>query len=332
MSNKPKIIFDVLTIFPEMFPSYFGGSILGKAQEAGYIKINVHNLRDFAQGLPAPRPGTYFVYAILCDNEDIYIGQTGNLELRWRRHIEGTAAQHTKKHKPKQLIHYEIYDSREKAVEREKWLKTGFGRKWLKKEWKAGRTRQAGKHKITDDMAYGGISGMVMKVEPIYYAVEALKKKVRTRKRRIILLSAKGELLKQKKVRELGELKHIILIAGHYKGVDERVAKYIADEELSVGEYVITGGEVPAMLVVDAVSRMVSGVIGKDESKKGESFSSGVKYEHGVYTRPAEFSPKKGKIWKVPDVLLSGHHKEIASWRDANRETTSIKKRGRHGG
>lgn len=226
---KPKIIFDVLTIFPEMFSSYFDSSILGKAQDAGKIKINVHNLRDWARD----------------------------------------------------------------------------------------------KHKMTDDIAYGGISGMVMKVEPIYYAVEELKKKVRTRKRKIILLSAKGEVLKQKKVRELGDLKHIILIAGHYKGVDERVAKYIADEELSVGEYVITGGEVPAMIVVDAVSRMVGGVIGKDKSKEGESFSQDVKYEHGVYTRPATFSPKRNTEWVVPEVLTSGHHKKIVAWRKAHRRASS---------
>ena len=229
MSKKPKIIFDVLTIFPEMFPAYFQSSILGKAQDGGLIKINVHNLRDWAKD----------------------------------------------------------------------------------------------KHKMTDDAAYGGISGMVMKVEPIYRAVKDLKKKVRTKKRKIILLSAKGKILKQKKVRELGELKHIILIAGHYKGVDERVALHIADEELSIGEYVITGGEVPAMVVVDAVSRMMPGVIGKDESKKGESFSEGVKHEHGVYTRPAEFSPKKGVSWKVPEILVSGHHKKIAAWREAHRRASS---------
>lgn len=226
MKKKPKIVFDVLTIFPEMFEGYFGGSILGKAQKAGHIKINVHNLRDWAKD----------------------------------------------------------------------------------------------KHKMTDDMAYGGISGMVMKVEPIYWAVEALKRKIRTKKRKIILLSAKGKVLNQEKVRELGKLKHIILVAGHYKGVDERVAKHIADEEISVGEYVVTGGEVPAMLVVDAISRMVPGVIGKDESKKGESFSPGVKHEHGVYTRPAEFSPKKGITWKVPEILLSGHHAKIEKWRNKKRK------------
>ncbi|OGZ62993.1 MAG: tRNA (guanosine(37)-N1)-methyltransferase TrmD [Candidatus Spechtbacteria bacterium RIFCSPLOWO2_02_FULL_38_8] len=226
MAKRPKIVFDILTIFPEMFECYFNASILGKAQEAGHIKINVHNLRDWAEG----------------------------------------------------------------------------------------------KHKVTDDMAYGGISGMVMKVEPIYYAVNSIKSKIKNQKSKVILLSAKGKTLNQKKVRQLGKLDRIILIAGHYKGVDERVAKYIADEELSVGEYVVTGGEVPTMLVVDAVSRMVSGVIGKDESKKGESFSHGVKYEHGVYTRPAEFYPKKGKAWKVPDILLSGHHAEIEKWRTKSRK------------
>lgn len=168
------------------------------------------------------------------------------------------------------------------------------------------------KHKTTDDLAYGGISGMVMKIEPIYKAVTSIKGKKKTR---IILLSAKGKVLTQPHVRTLAKYDKLILIAGHYKGVDERVAEHIADEELSIGDYVITGGEVPAMLVVDAVSRMIPGVIGDPESKKGESFSKGVRYEHGVYTRPEVFSPKKGVEWRVPEVLLSGHHKKIAEWR-----------------
>ncbi|MBI1888486.1 MAG: tRNA (guanosine(37)-N1)-methyltransferase TrmD [Candidatus Spechtbacteria bacterium] len=188
------------------------------------------------------------------------------------------------------------------------------------------------KHKITDDLAYGGISGMVMKVEPIYRAVQKLKIKggltALRKKSRVILLSAKGKVLTQEKVRRFAKYDQIILIAGHYKGVDERVAKHIADEELSVGEYVITGGEVPAMIVVDAVSRMIKGVIGDEASKEGESFSilgrSGrprerVKHEHGVYTRPAVFSPKKGVRWEVPEVLLSGHHAKIEEWREAQR-------------
>lgn len=178
------------------------------------------------------------------------------------------------------------------------------------------------KHKVTDDTAYGGISGMVMKVEPIYRGIEAVKRKTRSPKKRVILLSAKGKVLTQQKVRSLAKYDQIILIAGHYKGVDERVAKYIADEELSTGEYVITGGELPAMIVVDAVSRMFKGVVGKETSKEGESFSKGVKYEHGVYTRPAVFSPRKGVKWSVPEILLSGHHKKIAAWREAHRRAS----------
>lgn len=195
------------------------------------------------------------------------------------------------------------------------------------------------KHKVTDDTAYGGISGMVMKVGPIYRAVQAIKKNslcfpllpltspsCKKSRTRVILMSAKGKVLTQSHVRTLAKYDQIILIAGHYKGVDERVAEYVADEELSVGEYVITGGEVPAMIVVDAVSRMVSGVIGDPVSKEGESFSKGVKYEHGVYTRPEVFSPKKGVEWRVPEVLVSGHHKKIEEWRKEQRKPDAHKK------
>ena len=133
-------------------------------------------------------------------------------------------------------------------------------------------------------------------------------------------MSAKGKVLTQQRVRSLVKHDQIILIAGHYKGVDERVAKYVADEEMSIGEFVITGGELPAMMVVDAASRMVKGVIGKEMSKEGESFSKGVQYEHPVYTRPEIFSPKKGVNWKVPPVLVSGDHKKIEEWRKANRK------------
>jgi tRNA (guanine37-N1)-methyltransferase len=183
------------------------------------------------------------------------------------------------------------------------------------------------KHHITDDNAYGGVSGMVMKVEPIYNAVKAIKKKIRAKKTRVILLSAKGKVLTQEKVRSLSKFDHIVLIAGHYKGIDERVADHIADEELSVGEYVITGGEVPAMIVVDALSRMIPGVIGKEASKEGESFSPGVTHEHPVYTRPEVFKPfaesrgrKAAIAWKVPEVLLSGDHKKIEEWRQKHRK------------
>lgn len=133
-------------------------------------------------------------------------------------------------------------------------------------------------------------------------------------------MSAKGKVLTQQKVRSLARYDQVILITGHYKGVDERVAKYVADEEMSIGEYVITGGEVPAMIVVDAVARMFKGVIGKEVSKEGESFSKGVQYEHPVYTRPEIFAPCKGVNWKVPEVLVSGDHKKIDEWRKKNRK------------
>ena len=176
------------------------------------------------------------------------------------------------------------------------------------------------KHKITDDAAYGGVSGMVMKVEPIYHAVRAVKRKTRRGRRRVILLSARGPLFTQAKARTLARYDQLILIAGHYKGVDERVAKYVVDEELSVGKYVLTGGELPAMIVVDAVSRIVEGVIGDEKSKEGESFSPGVEREHPLYTRPGIFSPRKGVNWRVPNVLLSGNHKKIEEWRTKHRK------------
>jgi len=218
--------FDIITIFPEMFPGYFETSMMKKAQDDGLIDITVHNLRDWSTD----------------------------------------------------------------------------------------------KHKTVDDVAYGGVSGMVMKVEPIYRAIKDLKEKHSNENIRVILLSAGGEVLKQNKVRSLSEYDRLILITGHYKGVDGRVAENIVDEELSVGEYVVTGGEVPAMIVVDTVSRMVPGVIGNDESKKGESYSPGVKREHEVYTRPEIFSPDGKEKWTVPEILVSGNHKKIKEWREQERE------------
>jgi len=175
------------------------------------------------------------------------------------------------------------------------------------------------KHKVTDDIAYGGISGMVMKVEPIYHAVSKIKDQNPKEKVRVILTSPRGSVFNQKTARRLAEYDRLIFIAGHYKGVDQRVADYIADEEISLGEFVITGGELPVMVMVDAISRMVPGVIGNKKSKEGESFSENVVFEHPVYTRPASFEPEPGKVWQVPEVLVSGNHKEIEKWRQANR-------------
>jgi len=214
--------FDILTIFPEIFDSYFHTSILKKAQEKKLIKIYTHNLR-----------------------------------------------------------------------------------KWT-----------LDRHQTTDDSPYGGGMGMIFKLEPIFKAVKDLKKK-KIKKCRVILFSPKGDKLTQKKVKRLSKYDQLILICPRYEGVDERVAKHIADEEISIGEYILTGGELPAMILVDAASRFVPGVI-KKESLSEESFNIEGKGEYPQYTRPEIFYPnKKNKkiIWKVPKVLLSGNHKKIKEWK-----------------
>ncbi len=213
--------FDIITIFPDIFASYFQESIIKRAQEKKLIKINIHNLRDWTSD----------------------------------------------------------------------------------------------KHKTVDDKPFGGGAGMVLKIEPIYRAVKKLKKK----NSRVILLSAKGKKFDQKMARKFSKLEQIILICGRYEGVDERAAKYVADEEISIGDYVLTGGELPAMLITDAVARLVPGVINK-KSLDEESFQTVDSLEYPQYTRPEIFSAK-GKSWKVPKVLLSGNHKEIADWQAKQKKT-----------
>ena len=222
--------FDIVTIFPEIFDSYFNESILKRAQSKKLIKIKVHNLRDYAKD----------------------------------------------------------------------------------------------KHKTVDDTPYGGGAGMVLKIEPIYRAISSiisnnqfpisnkiLKSKLqKPKKTRIILFSAKGKSFTQKDVKRLTKYDNLILICGRYEGVDERVIKNIADEEISIGDYVLTGGEIPAMAIVDSVSRLIPGVLGNEESSKYESHSSEGYLEHSQYTKPEDFQG-----WKVPKVLLSGNHKEIEKWR-----------------
>lgn len=209
------MIIDILTLFPKMFEGSFAHSIIKKAQDKGIVKINIHNLRDWASD----------------------------------------------------------------------------------------------KHKTTDDRPFGGGPGMILKVEPIDKALEDIKSKTKTKKRRIILLSPQGEILNQKKTRELSEMDHLILIAGHYEGVDQRVIDYLIDEELSIGKYILTGGEIPAMVVVDSVVRLLPGVLEK-EVTENESFSKGDVLDYPQYTQP-----RKYKGMKVPQVLLSGNHKEIEKWR-----------------
>lgn len=223
--------FDIVTIFPEMFDSYFNESILARAQKNKLIEINVHNLRDYAQD----------------------------------------------------------------------------------------------RHKTVDDTPYGGGAGMVFKVEPIYKVLVKIigksklkyfKKRIKNNsKTNIILLSAKGKKFNQVMAKKFSKLDRIVLICGRYEGVDERVAKYLADEEISVGDYILTGGEIPAMTIVDSVSRLIDGVVGNKESIREESFSRKDYLEYPHYTKPKLFSPDKKTNWKVPEVLLSGNHHKIDDWK-----------------
>lgn len=219
--------FDILTIFPGMFDSYFGESIVKRAQESGRVSIVVHDIRSFT----------------------------------------------------------------------------------------------ADKHHKTDDTPYGGGAGMVMKVEPIWNALQAIgmgsgESKMENTSTfhiphsRIILLSAKGKKFRQEDARRLSRYERIVLICGRYEGVDERVAEHIADEELSIGDFVLTGGELPAMVVVDAVARLVPGVLGNERSAETESHREPGYLEYPQYTKPDVFNG-----WSVPEVLLGGNHAEIEAWR-----------------
>ncbi|GAW92827.1 tRNA (guanosine(37)-N1)-methyltransferase TrmD [Calderihabitans maritimus] len=165
------------------------------------------------------------------------------------------------------------------------------------------------KHKSVDDYPYGGGAGMVMKPEPIFRAVEAIRGEDFYPQCRTILLSPQGELFNQEKAQELAASSRLILICGRYEGFDERIRQHLVTDELSIGDYILTGGELPAMVVVDAVSRLIPGVLGDEESAREESFTFGL-LEYPQYTRPKEF-----RGYSVPEVLLSGHHQRIRRWR-----------------
>ncbi len=222
--------FDIITIFPKIFDSYFKEGIIGRALKNGKINVTVHDLRDFAHD----------------------------------------------------------------------------------------------KHKTVDDTTYGGGAGMVLKIEPIFEMLKSLKviKKDGSRFKRskkdtkIILMSAKGKIFDQKISMDMSKLKRIVIICGRYEGVDERVSEYLADEEISIGEYILTGGEIPAMAIVDSISRLIPGVVGNKESIRDESFSREGYREYPHYTRPEVFSPDKKKKWTVPNTLLGGDHGKIKKWRD----------------
>lgn len=228
------IIFDIITIFPQVFDSFLKESFIKKAQEKGLIKIRVHNLRDFATD----------------------------------------------------------------------------------------------KHKTVDDRPYGGGLGMVLKIEPIFRALKSLAKfkiqnskfKIAEKKSKVILFTPRGKLFNQKLAYRLSKLKRIIMICGRYEGIDERVAKYIADLKLSIGNYDLMGGELPAMVVIETVARLIPGVVGKPEFLKERVTKEKGFIEYAQYTRPEVFSPKKGVYWRVPKVLLSGNHKKIAEWREKHKK------------
>ena len=210
--------FDIITIFPHIFDSYFEESILKRAQEKNLLEICIHNLRDWTDD----------------------------------------------------------------------------------------------PHKTVDDSPFGGGLGMVMKIAPIYRAVQELKAK-RARSK-IILFTPRGKKFNQRKAHEFSKLDQLIMICGRYEGVDERVGKYIADEQISIGDYDLMGGELPAMVVVETVARLIPGVIGKEEFLK-EHVKEGGFVEYPQYTRPEVFIDAQGKTRTVPKVLLSGNHMRIEEWR-----------------
>ncbi|HHW47112.1 MAG TPA: tRNA (guanosine(37)-N1)-methyltransferase TrmD [Clostridiaceae bacterium] len=218
--------FDILTLFPDMFPPVLNESIIGRAKQDGFIKINTVNIRDFSRD----------------------------------------------------------------------------------------------KHRKTDDYPYGGGNGMVMMAQPIYDAYLSVTEGL-SYKPKVIYLSPQGKLLNQELVNELSTCDHFILLCGHYEGVDERIIEEIVDEEISIGDYVLTGGELPAMVLIDALTRTIPGVLASKDSYLEESHNNGL-LEYPQYTRPYEFNGRK-----VPDILLSGHHANIKRWRRQQSLLRTYKKR-----
>ncbi|MEQ8160210.1 MAG: tRNA (guanosine(37)-N1)-methyltransferase TrmD [Smithellaceae bacterium] len=163
------------------------------------------------------------------------------------------------------------------------------------------------KHRMTDDAPFGGGCGMVMKVEPVERALAEIKNKVG--ESQVILMTPQGETFNHKIATELASERQIVIICGRYEGVDERIRTYLVDREISIGDFILTGGELSALVLIDAVSRLIPGVLGNADSPAGESFSNGL-LEYPQYTRPANY-----KNWSVPEVLMSGNHAEIERWR-----------------
>lgn len=214
------MIFDVLTLFPEMFSGPMNESILKRAQEQNLIEIKAHNIRDYSQD----------------------------------------------------------------------------------------------KHRKVDDTPYGGGAGMVMTCQPLFDCIETVRSQKKAQKQKVIFLTPQGKTFTQRTAERLVRQERLILLCGHYEGIDQRVREALIDEEISIGNFVLTGGELPAMVMIDCISRLIPGVLGADESLAEESFSKKLngQKEYPHYTKPAEF-----RGMKVPEVLLSGHHKKIEEWRRA---------------
>lgn len=173
------------------------------------------------------------------------------------------------------------------------------------------------KHKTVDDTPYGGGPGMLMMADPLCRAIESCRKEDSL----IVLTSPRGEVFNQQMAREFSHKKHLVIVCGHYEGVDERVKDLLIDKEISIGDYVLTSGNIPAMVIVDCVTRLLPGVLGDDASSEEESFSNGL-LEYPQYTRPVEY-----RGLKVPDILLSGNHKKIREWRREQSVLKTIEKR-----
>ena len=174
------------------------------------------------------------------------------------------------------------------------------------------------KHKQVDDYPYGGGAGMVLKPEPMFNAVEAITE---GRKPRVVLMCPQGERFTQKKAEELAQEEELVFLCGHYEGYDERIRQYLVTDEISIGDFVLTGGELPAMTVIDAVVRLLPGVLGQRDSHIQDSFSTGL-LEHPHYTRPADF-----RGMKVPDTLMSGNHAKIDEWREEQSFKRTLERR-----
>jgi tRNA (guanine37-N1)-methyltransferase len=196
------------------------------------------------------------------------------------------------------------------AFGKESLLKRAQKKKLLKIQAHDLRTWAKDRHKTIDDKPYGGGLGMVMRIEPVYRAVSTLKSKVISHKSKVILFTPRGKKFTQRKAYEYSKLNQLIFVCGRYEGVDQRVAKHIADEEISIGDYVLMGGEIPAMTVIEAVARLIPGVVGKPQFLKERKIKKAF-IEYPQYTRPEVF-----RKWKVPKVLVSGNHKKIGEWKE----------------